>query len=34
MKKPTAVITCAAGFLGSHLTDRLLDEGWKVIAIR
>ena len=29
----TSVVTGAAGFLGSHLTDRLLAEGWRVIGI-
>ena len=29
----TAVVTGAAGFLGSHLTDRLLAEGYHVIGI-
>jgi dTDP-glucose 4,6-dehydratase len=32
-KKQVAVITGGAGFLGSHLTDRLLAEGWNVIVI-
>lgn len=32
-QKRTAVVTGAAGFLGSHLTDRLLAEGFRVIGI-
>ena len=28
-----AVVTGAAGFLGSHLTDRLLRDGWTVVGI-
>lgn len=31
--KRTAVVTGAAGFLGSHLSDRLLAEGFRVIGI-
>ena len=30
---PVSVVTGAAGFLGSHLTDRLLAEGHQVIGI-
>lgn len=31
--KPTSVITGGSGFLGSHLSDRLLSEGHRVIAV-
>jgi len=33
MAKKTAVITGGAGFIGSHLCDRLIKEGFKVICI-
>jgi dTDP-glucose 4,6-dehydratase len=29
----TAVVTGGSGFLGSHLSDRLLAEGWRVIVV-
>ena len=32
-KQKTAVVTGGAGFLGSHLTDRLLAEGFRVIGV-
>ena len=32
-KQPTSVVTGAAGFLGSHLTDLLLLRGHKVIGL-
>jgi dTDP-glucose 4,6-dehydratase len=30
---PRAVITGAAGFIGSHLTETLLDRGWTVVGV-
>src|SRR6202163_2722811 len=33
MSKPISVVTGGAGFLGSHLIDRLLAEGHRIIAI-
>ena len=31
--KKTAIVTGGAGFLGSHLADRLITEGYRVIAV-
>ncbi|HET9725041.1 MAG TPA: UDP-glucuronic acid decarboxylase family protein [Actinomycetota bacterium] len=33
MTTPRAVIAGGAGFLGSHLCDRLLAEGWEVVCV-
>ena len=33
VSRPVSVVTGGAGFLGSHLTDRLLAEGHRIIAV-
>jgi UDP-glucose 4-epimerase len=33
MRQTTALITGAAGFIGSHLTERCLSLGWRIVAL-
>ena len=30
---PSAVVTGAAGFIGSHLSERLVADGWRVTRV-
>lgn len=32
-RRPTALVTGCAGFLGSHLTEGLLGQGWSVVGV-
>jgi UDP-glucuronate 4-epimerase len=33
MSKPTILVTGAAGFIGSHASERLIQNGWRVVAL-
>ena len=33
MYKKIAIVTGSAGFIGFHMSKRLLEEGWKVVGI-
>ena len=32
-KQKTALVTGAAGFIGYHISNRLLDEGWRIVGL-
>ena len=32
-KNKTALVTGAAGFIGFHISKRLLDDGWRVVGL-